>query len=176
MNMISLHRPLEGEPLLPSTAYRTFRTHSRFAAFLSATGLPCEGEDMGARSNEAFYANRSAGVVVTATSCDRPLFFPECEALAQFLQMDLVLLRFDPLLGASFDVLMEGSHSWLCDFLAWRREGGDMWLVPARASGPYFCLNKAGLEAYEGAPFANGSERYAGIIRAIEAPSFEGRF
>ena len=176
MTMISLHRPLEGEPVLPPITYRTFRTQSRFGAFLSATGLSCEGEDMIAHTADGFYADRSASVVVTATSCDRPLFFPECEALVQSLQMDLVLLRFDPLLGASFDVLMAGSQSWLCDLLAWRRDGGDMWLVPARASGPYFCLNENGLEVCEGAPYANGSERYSGIIRAIEAPSFEGRF
>ena len=176
MNMISLHRALEREPLLPSNTYRTFRTQSRFGAFLSATGLARESNEMSARTKEGFYADQEAGVVVTATSCDRPLFFPECEALAQFLQMDLVLLRFDPLLGASFDVLMAGNQGWLCDFLAWRRNGGDMWLVPARASGPYFCLNESGLEACEGAPYANGSERYTGIIRAIEAPSFEGRF
>ena len=176
MNMITLQRPLEGEPLLPPATYRTFRTQRRFGAFVSASGLSCAYDGMSARISDGFYADQEAGVVVTATSCDRPLFFPECEALTQFLQMDLVLMRFDPLLGASFDVLMAGSQSWLCDFLAWRRDGGDMWLVPARASGPYFCLNESGLEAYEGAPFANGSERYAGIIRAIEAPSFEGRF
>ena len=176
MNMITLQRPLEGESVLPPVTFRTFRTQSRFGAFLSATGLSCEGEDMSAHTADGFYADREASVVMTATSCDRPLFFPECEALAQFLQMDLVLMRFDPLLGASFDVLMAGSQSWLCAFLAWRREGGDMWLVPARASGPYFCLNKNGLEACEGAPYENGSERYAGIIRAVENPSFEGRF
>ena len=176
MNTITLQRPIEGEPLLPPVTFRTFRTQSRFGAFLSATVLSCEGENMSAHSADAFHADQEASVLVTATSCDRPLFFPECEALAQFLQMDLVLLRFDPLLGASFDVLMAGSQNWLCDFLAWRRDGGDMWLVPARASGPYFCLNESGLEACEGAPFANGSERYAGIIRAIENPSFEGRF
>ena len=176
MNIITLQRPLEGEPLLPPSTYRTFRTLGRFAAFLSATGLARENNEMSARISEGFYADQKAGVVVTATSCDRPLFFPECEALAQFRQMDLVLMRFDPLLGASFDVLMARSQSWLCDFLAWRREGGDMWLVPARASGPYFCLNQSGLEACEGAPYANGSERYVGIIRAIEKPSFEARF
>ena len=176
MNVITLQRPLEGEPLLPPSTYRTFRTLGRFAAFLSAAGLARESEEMSARTKEGFYADQEAGVVVTATSCDRPLFFAECEALAQFMQMDLVLMRFDPLLGASFDVLMAGSQSWLCDFLAWRRDGGDMWLVPARASGPHFCLNESGLEAYEGAPYTNGSERYAGIIRAIERPSFDGGF
>lgn len=176
MTMITLQRPLEGEPLLPHTAYRTYRTLSRLGAFLSATGLSRDSGEMSARTKEGFYADQEADVVVTATSCDRPLFFAESEMLAQFLQMDLVLLRFDPLLGASFDVLMAGSQNWLCDFLAWRRNGGDMWLVPSQASGPFFCLTGKGLEAYQGAPYSNGSERYAGIVRAIERPSFEGRF
>ena len=175
MNMITLQRPHGGEPLLPHTAYRTYRTLSRVDAFLSATGLSRDSDRISARANEGFYADQEAGVVVTATSCDRPLFFTECEALAQFFLMDLVLLRFDPLLGASFDVLMSGSQNWLCDFLAWRRNGGDMWLVPSQASGPFFCLTGKGLQAYEAAPYSNGSERYAGIIRAIEAPSFEAR-
>ncbi|MBY6014693.1 hypothetical protein KUV75_07240 [Qipengyuania gaetbuli] len=174
MSLINLDRPLVGEPLLPRT---THRTRSRFGNFLTASGLSGGRDDEVNESVAAgFHLDREADLVVTTTSCDRPLFFAECEALAQFLQMDLVLLRFDPLLGASFDVLIAGSQSWLCDFLAWRRNGGDMWLVPARASGPFFCLNESGLEACEGAPYANGSERYAGIIRAIEAPSFEGRF
>lgn len=50
-----------------------------------------------------------------------------------------------------------------------------MWLVQSQASGPFFCLTGTGLEAYEGAPYSNGAERYAGIIRAIEAHSFEAR-
>ena len=176
MNMITLQRPHGGEPLLPHNAYRTYRTLGRMAAFLSATGLSRDSGEMGARAMEGFYADQEAGVVVTATACDRPLFFAECETLARFLQMDLVLLRCDPLLGASFDVLMAGSQNWLCDFLAWRRDGGDMWLVPTQASGPFLRLTKEGLEAYEGAPYSNGSERYAGIIRAIERPSFDGGF
>ena len=175
MNKIALQRPFEGEPVLPPATYRTFRTINRFGAFLSATNLSRESGEMDACTKQGYHADREASVVVTATSCDRPLFFPECEALAQFLQMDLVLMRFNPLLGASFDVLMAGGQSWLCDFLAWRRDGGNMWLVPAQASGPYFFLNESGLKACEGAPYANGSERYAGILRAIEAPSFEGR-
>ena len=173
MSMITLQRPHGGEPLMPRTTYRTL---SRFGAFLSATGLSRDSGETSAQPMEGFHANQEAGVVVTATSCDRPLFFAECETLAQFLQMDLVLLRFDPLLGASFDVLMTGGQNWLCDFLAWRRDGGDIWLVPARASGPFFCLTGEGLDAYQGAPYSNGSERYAGIMRAIERPSFDGGF
>ncbi|MBX7540316.1 hypothetical protein [Qipengyuania sphaerica] len=145
-------------------------------AFLSATGLSPDSNEMSYRTNEGFYVDQEAGVVVTATSCDRPLLFAECETLALLLQMDLVVLRFDPLLGASFDVLMDGSQSWLCDFLAWRRDGGDMWLVPSQASGPFFRFTGKGLEAYEGAPYSNGAERYAGIMRAIERPSFDGGF
>ena len=109
MNMITVQRPLEGEPLLPHTTYRTCRTLSRLAAFLSATGLSRDSNEMSCRTKEGFYPDKEAGVVVPPPSCDRPLFFAECEALAQFLQIDLVLLRFDPLLGASFDVLMAGS-------------------------------------------------------------------
>ena len=174
MSLITLDRPLVGDPLLPRTTHRTL---SRFGNFLIASGLSVgRDEEVNESVVAGFHVDREAGLVVTTTSCDRPLFFAECETLAQFLQMDLVLMRFDPLLGASFDVLMAGSQNWLCDLLAWRREGGDIWLVPARASGPHFCLNESGLEACEGAPYANGSERYAGIIRAIANPSFEGRF
>lgn len=174
MSLITLNRPLVGEPLLPRT---THRTRSRFGNFLISSGLSRGGSDELNESVAAgFHADREAGVVVTATSCDRPLFFDECEALAAFMQLDLVLLRFDPLQGASFDVLLNGSPHWLCRFLAWRRDGGDIWLVPAQASGPFFRLNSEGLVPFEGAPFENGYERYAGIIRAIERPSFEREF
>ena len=172
MSLITLDRPLVGEPLLPCT---THRTRSRFGNFLIGSGLSEGGSNEWNESVAAgFHADREGGVVVTATSCDRPLFFDECEALAQFLQLDLVLLRFDPLQGASFDVLLNGSRHWLCQFLAWRRDGGDIWLVPAQASGPFFRLNNDGLIPFEGAPYENGYERYAGIIRAVEHPSFAG--
>ena len=78
--------------------------------------------------------------------------------------------------SGTFDVLLEGSQTWLCNYLAWRRDGGALWLVPAHTAGPFFRLSKEGLDAFEGAPYENGSQRYAGIIRAIETPSFEGRF
>ena len=174
MNLITLDRPLVGEPPLPRT---THRTRSRFGTFLLAAGLvQADAEGLDEDVATGFHADRAAGVVVTATSCDRPLFFDECEALAQFMQLDLVLLRFDPLQGASFDVLLNGSPHWHCQYLAWRRDGSDIWLVPAQASGPFFRLKSEGLVPFEGAPFENGYERYAGIIRAIERPCFEGEF
>lgn len=174
MNSITLNRPLEGEPLLPRT---TQRTRNRFGSLVIASGLA--GVDlptMNERVASGFFADPAAGVVLTATSCNRPLFHRECEALAKFTQMDLVLLRFDPLVGASFDILLDGSCHWLCNYLAWRRVGDALWLVPSHTAGPFFRLSSVGLEAFESAPYESGYQRYAGIIRSIETPTFEAKF
>ena len=174
MNAISLHRPLEGEPLLRPI---THRTGSRFASLLISCGLvTVETARFDERIRGGFFESQDAGVVLTATSCGRPLFYHECEVLAQFSQKDLILMRFDPLEGASFDVLLDGSQTWQCNYLGWRREGDDLWLVPAHTEGPFFRLSAKGLEACEGAPYESGYQRYAGIIRAVETPSFAGRF
>lgn len=174
MNAIFVHRPLEGEPLLRPI---THRTGSRFASLLMACGLvTVETARFDERIRGGFFESEDAEVVVIATSCDRPLFYHECEVLAQFSQKDLVLLRFDPLEGASFDVLLEGSQTWQCDYLVWRRKGEDLWLVPAHTEGPFFRLSETGIETFQGAPYESGYQRYAGIIRASETPSFRGRF
>ncbi|MDG5747589.1 hypothetical protein P8Q88_05290 [Qipengyuania sp. XHP0207] len=174
MNAISLHRPLEGEPLLRPI---THRTGGRFASLLISCCLATvETARIDERIRSGFFENEEAGVVVTATSCDRPLFYHECEVLAHFSHKDLALLRFDPLEGASFDVLLEGSQTWQCNYFAWRREGDRLWLIPAHTEGPFFRLSETGLETYQSAPYENGHQRYAGIIRAIETPSFDGRF
>lgn len=174
MDIISLHRPLEGEPLLRPI---THRTGSRFASLLISCRLvTVETARFNKRIRGGFFESEDAGLVVAATSCNRPLFCHECEVLACFCHKDLVLMRFDPLQGASFDVLLEGSHVWQCNYLAWRREGEDLWLVPAHTEGPFFRLSEKGLEIFQGAPYESGCQRYAGIIRAVETPSFAGRF
>ena len=175
MNAISLHRPLEGEPLLRPI---THRTGSRFASLLISCGLvTVETARFEERIRGGFFESEDAGVVVTATSCDRPLFYHECEVLAQFSQKDLVLMPFEQdVEGVSFDVLLEGSQAWQCNYLAWRRESDDLWLIPAHTEGPFFRLSRNGLETFQGAPYESGYQRCAGIIRAIETPSFEGRF
>lgn len=174
MSMMTLNRPLEGAPLLPPT---THRTRSRLGSLIRASGLAggdCSGLDE--RISGGYFADPSAGIALLATSCNRPLCYPEGEAIAQITQMDLVLLRFDPLEGVSFDLLLNGSRFWLCDYLAWRRSGDALWLVPSHSAGAFFRLSSGGLEAYETAPYANGYQRYAGIIRGIETPSFEGSY
>lgn len=174
MNAISLQRPLEGEPLvLPLT----YRTRSRFASLLISCGLVTANA---ARFDKGIaggcFENRDAGLVVAATALQRPLLYTECEKLAQFSGKDLVLMRFDPLDGVSFDLLLEGSHNWLCHYLAWRRDGDALWLVPAHTDGPSVRFSEGGLETYQGAPYENGYQRCAGIVRAIKNSSFEGRF
>ena len=174
MNAISLHRPLEGELLLRPI---THRTGSRFASLLISCGLvTVETARFDERIRGGFFESEDAGVVVTATSCDRPLFYHECEVLAHFAHKDLVLMRFDPLEGASFDLLLEGSQAWQCNYFAWRRDGDNLWLIPANTEGPFFRLSAKRVETFQGAPYESACQRYAGIIRAIETSSFEGRF
>lgn len=147
MNVTTIERPLKGEPLLPLA---TYRLRSRFTNFLISSGLcaPC-GDALNEALENGFLAHHERGVVVTATSCDRPLFYPECETLARLLPLDLVLLRFDALAGATFDVLLAGR--------------------------PFIQMGDAGLEVFESAPYANGYERFSGVIKAIDHPSFERR-
>ena len=78
--------------------------------------------------------------------------------------------------GATFDVLLEGGQTWQCNYLACRREGDDLWLIPANTQGPFFRLSEKRLDTFQGAPYESGYQRYAGIIRATETSSFEGRF
>lgn len=174
MNMMTLNRPLEGDPLLPPA---THRTRSRLRSLIRASGLA--GDDSSGleeRISGGYFADPSAGIALLATSCNRPLYYPEAEAFAQIAQMDLVLLRFDALEGVSFDLLQDGSCIWLCNYLAWRRSGEALWLVPSHSAGAFFRLSSGGLEAYDTAPYANGYQRFAGIIRGIETPLFEGSY
>lgn len=174
MNVMTPNRPPEGEPLLPPT---THRTRSRLGSLIRASGLA--GDDssgLDERISGGYFVDLSAAIALLATSCNRPLFYPEGEAFAQITQTDLVLLRFDPLDGVSFDLLQDGSRVWLCNYLAWRRSGEALWLVPSHSAGAFFRLSSAGLEAYDTAPYANGYQRFAGVIRGFQTPSFEGRY
>ncbi|SFP16734.1 hypothetical protein SAMN04488060_1785 [Qipengyuania nanhaisediminis] len=174
MNMMTLNRLLEGEPLCPPA---THRTRSRLGSLIRASGL-AGGDSSGLdeRISSGYFTDPSAGIALLATSCNRPLYYPEGEAFAVITQMDLVLLRFDPLEGVSFDLLLNGSRFWLCNYLAWRRSGEALWLVPSHSAGAFFRLSSGGLEAYDTAPYANGYQRFAGIIRGIETPLFEGSY
>lgn len=91
---------------------------------------------------------------------------------AHFVRRDHGLMRFDPPEGASFDVLLEGRQTWLCNHLHGAAMAEPSCASPHTHRGPFSRLNKEGLDGSEGAPYENGSQRYAGIIRTVDTPSF----
>jgi len=117
----------------------------------------------------------SANLILAGTNCARPMWYPECTAMVEATNFDLVLMRFDPDRGASFDILDHQSLFWCIHHMAWRRRGGDLWFIPQVGSGPYIRATAGGLRCEATPPFHSLAERHAGIIRAIDSASFEGR-
>jgi hypothetical protein len=102
------------------------------------------------------------------------LLFREGELIGDASGHAIILLRFDADRGTSFDILPYGRERWLCRYLAWRQGRGDLWLIPSAAKAPYIRACGWGLEQVETPPFDSEDERHAGIIRALDNPSFEG--
>ncbi|MEO1969637.1 MAG: hypothetical protein ABGW87_13130 [Sphingomonadaceae bacterium] len=168
-----IERPASGEPLLLPVSQQVQR---REGNFLYASGLigNTPPEELAGALATGFIPIQTAGVGIAATVCDRPLVFHECELLAQAFAMDLLLMRFDPLSGVSFDILFKGEEEWLCHYLAWRRPMMDIWLIPTLVSGPNIHIDAKGLHPRNEPPFCNAHDRDIGIIRAIAHPSFKG--
>jgi len=116
-----------------------------------------------------------ANVILAGTGCRCPLYLDSAEKLGAVADKDVIVLRFDADRGTSFDILFNGAGRWLCRYLAWRRRDGDLWLIPSAGDGLYIKASYAGLELMKTPPFISAAERKAGIILAIETPSFEGR-
>ena len=117
----------------------------------------------------------SAKLVLAGTNCARPMWYSECIALVEATAFNLVLLRFAPEGCASFDILDHRSLFWCIHHMAWRTRGGDLWFIPQLGSGPYIRATASGLRWERRPPFQSLAERRAGIIRAIDTVSFEGR-
>ena len=115
-----------------------------------------------------------ANLALAVTSCGRPLVLAEAELIAQLTGRHMAVLRFDAYRGVSFDILRKESSRWLCHYLAWRRGDDDLWLIPSTTDGVFIRVTASGPEYEEAPPFSSAWERHAGIIRAIESPSFEG--
>lgn len=172
MNVTTLNRSPVGEPLLPHV---TQRTRSRLISFLFASGLANpDPRRLEKKLRIGFYADEEVKLLVAATGCSRPLLCAETETLARALELNLILMRFDPDRGVAFDILLSGANLWYHDFAAWRRGRGAMWLIPENDSAPFFQISKLGLTRFNAAPFSAYSDRVAGMIRAIEFPSFSG--
>lgn len=116
-----------------------------------------------------------ANIILAGTNCPPPFYLDRAETLGAATDRDVILLRFDPDRGTTFDVLFRGADRWLNRFVAWRRRDGDLWLVPSAGSGLYIRASYKGLEPVTTPPFISEEERKAGIILAIDKPSFEGR-
>jgi hypothetical protein len=172
MSCISLS-PLIGEPVLaPSTQ----RVASRHGAVVQAIGALIDNqaaERNGLLTGCAVAPD--ASLVIAATALNRPLRYPECNLIAQASRSDMILLRFDADRGASFDILLRDRKVWLCRHLAWRRRDGHLWLIPTAGDGPCVQATGWGLHCEPTPPYVSNAEREAGIIPALDTPSFEGR-
>ena len=87
MNLVTLKRPVMGEPLLPQRAHRT---RSRLGALVEACGVSVRGgEPLDEQLNQGVVTSLAANLALAATSCDRPLLYPECELMAQITGKDI---------------------------------------------------------------------------------------
>lgn len=116
-----------------------------------------------------------ANIILAGTNCPPPFYLDRAETMGAATDTDVVLLRFDADKGTTFDILFRGAERWLNRFVAWRRRDGDLWFIPSVGSGLYVQASYKGLEPVTTPPFISEEERKAGIIHAIENPSFEGR-
>ena len=172
MTYMTSERPLVGEPLLTPTSQRVIALRN---AAVRASGVYI---DRDAAANNASLTNCAvapyARLVMAATMLSRPLLFPECNQIAQFTGFDLALLRYHPDRGTSFDFLLQDQENWLCRHLAWREWGEPLWFIPTAGDGPYVRASGWGLTSHSTPPFSSVEEREAGIILALDYPSFEG--
>ena len=168
MLMQTADRLRSGEPFVPP--YRRALA-SRLEAFAHAIGLRAGIVDP--RFAGCLLAECS-GFAIFGTSCSRPLLLPEGRLLAQQTGLDVLLLRHDADRGSSFDLLPRDQPSWLLGYVAWKRPGEDLWLIPTADEGPFIRASGMGLEQDVAAPFGDAEARRSGIQRAIERPTFEG--
>ncbi len=173
MNYIPYVSPLTGGPVLPPSTQRVANRHEEVVRAVNMMTDDHAHHRNGLLTGCAVVPY--ASLVIAATSLDRPLLFPECNLIAHSSRSDMILMRFDADRGASFDILLRDRKDWLCRHLAWRRRDGHLWLIPTAGKGPYVQATGWGLHCEPTPPYMNDLEREAGIILALDTPSFEGR-
>jgi hypothetical protein len=85
-----------------------------------------------------------AAIVLAGTACARPLLFAECDALAHYTGHDVIVLRYDALQGATFDIKLKSEPCWLRRYLATPVDGG-LRMVPDIGIGPVLRASAFGL-------------------------------
>ena len=160
------------QPLMSWTPRPVMR---RMAAFQAAIGA---NVDLRASRRQPLFTNTlvmpSAKLVLAGTSCSRPMYFPECELLADVSEFDVALLRHDVDRGVSFDIRFKDTGQWSCCYLAWWHPYDGLWLIPTAGEETFIQAGELGLTRTTYAPFADARRRAEGIVRAIETPSFTG--
>ncbi|MXO67182.1 hypothetical protein [Altericroceibacterium endophyticum] len=169
MSSMTLNHPFVGEPIVPFVSHPVQRRIQKCTMAIGAM-IHTRREPWLAGCAVAPFA----GFVMTGTSCNRPLLLPEGRALAELTGHDALLLRHDAIRGTSFDMLLRDHEDWLFGYVAWRRRGSELWLIPTAGEGAFIRATGRGLVKETDAPFLDADERRRGIIRAIERPSFEG--
>ncbi len=113
----------------------------------------------------------SAGLVLAATPCDKPMFRDVLAPACQELGRDVMLVRtgffpetLDPV---TVDVAVTASLSpfVVTDLVFLRHRDGSLWLVP-QTSGVYVEVSREGLLLDTMPPFFTWDERCEGVCRA----------
>jgi hypothetical protein len=117
-----------------------------------------------------------AGIIIAGTNCGRPMLRAECHRISERTGMDVVLLRLHPDRGVTFDVVLSQPKRDLLRYRAWRKDDGDLWLIPDAADGPYLRLTAWGIDVEASPPFQSAAERNACLIRANNPAAFAGRW
>lgn len=174
MNMMTLAPPVTEAPTLARTSQRV---RDRVAELALAMGTRVDAE---ARQTHPLmrgcFVLSSAGVVLSGTACARPMWQSQCLSIAQDTGFDFGLLRFDPIEGVTLDWLPPDGADPLIGYHVWRTPAKGLWFIPSAGDGPFVRAGDWGIKREKTPPFTTAAQRSAGIITAINHPSFAGSF
>ena len=111
MTMMLLRRPIRDAESLPTPMWPVIRR-------MEALAVAIDGAiDIAPEARDPLFVGclvlSQADLLIAGTSCRRPLVFAKTERLAQYSGRDLVLLRYDPDRGTTFDLYLQIRADWL---------------------------------------------------------------
>ena len=111
-----------------------------------------------------------AGMIVAGTSCRRPLLLREALDLSAASSLSVLVVRGEEdVTQATFDLKLVDIDRLFCAYRMWMpRPSEAAWLVPTAGEERYVRITPLGFEVTEKAPYADGSERHIGLVRAAE--------
>lgn len=172
MTMMLLRRPIRDAESLPTPMWPVMRG-------MEALAVAIDGPiDIAPEARDPLFVGclvlSQADLLIAGTSCRRPLVLAKTERLAQYSGRDLVLLRYDPDRGTTFDLYLQIRADWLVRHQAWRPDG-DLWLVPDAGHGPFVRAGMFGRELEDAVPFHDADDRACGLNQGRSLAMFGGR-